>query len=195
MMDGQSDPALCRGLDGVDVLGGTCATGSPSANHFLGCNLIDKYRPGPWRLCDCYLAGRSRTRPDYTTADRLGDGDHCWVIDGLFFSACVWVQCGSIFQRYLDRKPAWLGLASGRVCRFLFRGTPAPTARSGVEVYMSTKRSIAWAAIAFLILVTAIDMAASEAPNPYVQPPVLSWGSGQVASGAMCTSAPRSHNR
>ena len=60
-------------------------------------------------------------RDRITTADRLGDGDHCWVIDGLFFSACVWVQCGSIFQRYLDRKPAWLGLASGRVCRFLFR--------------------------------------------------------------------------
>ena len=41
---------------------------------------------------------------------------------------------------------------------------------------MSTKRSIAWATIAFLVLVTAIDMAASEAPNPYVQPPVLSLG-------------------
>ena len=56
---------------------------------------------------------------------------------------------------------------------------------------MSTKRSIAWATIAFLVLVTVIDMAASEAPNPYVQPPVLSLGSGQAASGAMCTSAPR----
>ncbi|MBN06317.1 MAG: hypothetical protein CMM45_00590 [Rhodospirillaceae bacterium] len=60
---------------------------------------------------------------------------------------------------------------------------------------MRTKRSIAWATIAFLVLVTAIDMAASEAPNPYVQPPVLSLGSGQAASGAMCTSAPRSGNR
>ena len=55
---------------------------------------------------------------------------------------------------------------------------------------MSTKRSIAWTAIAFLVLVTAIDMAASEAPNPYVQPPFLSLGSGQAASGAMCTPRP-----
>ena len=55
---------------------------------------------------------------------------------------------------------------------------------------MTTKRSIAWAAIGFLVLVATIDMAASEAPNPYVQPPVLAWGSGQAASGAMCTTAP-----
>lgn len=60
---------------------------------------------------------------------------------------------------------------------------------------MTTKRSIAWAAIGFLVLLAGIDMAASEAPNPYVQPPVLSWGSGQTPSGAMCAPAPRSNAR
>ena len=55
---------------------------------------------------------------------------------------------------------------------------------------MKTKLSVALAAIGLLALLIAIDIIVSEAPNPYVQPPVLSLGSGEAASGTMCTVAP-----
>ena len=52
---------------------------------------------------------------------------------------------------------------------------------------MNTRRAIALAAIGMLALIVAIDIAVSDTPNPYLQPPVFSLGSGQAASGAMCT--------
>ena len=55
---------------------------------------------------------------------------------------------------------------------------------------MNTRRMIALVTIGFLVLVAIIDMVSSETPNPYVQPPLLSLGSGQAASGAMCTMSP-----
>lgn len=56
---------------------------------------------------------------------------------------------------------------------------------------MKTRRSIALTAIGFLLLITAIDLAVSQAPNPYLQPSIISLGSGKAPSGQLCTSAVR----
>jgi len=56
---------------------------------------------------------------------------------------------------------------------------------------MKTRKSIALTTIGFLLLITAIDLAVSQAPNPYLQPSVISLGSGKAPSGQLCTSAVR----
>jgi len=56
---------------------------------------------------------------------------------------------------------------------------------------MKTRKSIALTAIGFLLLVTAIDLAVSQAPNPYLQPSIISLGSGKAPSGQLCTSIVR----
>jgi hypothetical protein len=55
---------------------------------------------------------------------------------------------------------------------------------------LRTRRAIAVAALAFLAAVVAVDFSVSATPNPFVQPPLIALGSGQAASGALCTTAP-----
>ena len=55
---------------------------------------------------------------------------------------------------------------------------------------MRTRKSIAAATLAFLALALAFDFSVSATPNPYLQPSLIALGSGQAASGALCTTAP-----
>ena len=55
---------------------------------------------------------------------------------------------------------------------------------------MKTRISIAAATLAFLALVLAIDSGVSATPNPYMQQSLFALGSGQAASGALCTTVP-----
>lgn len=55
---------------------------------------------------------------------------------------------------------------------------------------MQSRMPVALGALVLLLIVLAIDVAVSKAPNPFVQPPLIALGSGQEASGAMCATVP-----
>jgi hypothetical protein len=55
---------------------------------------------------------------------------------------------------------------------------------------MRSRKSVAVATLGFLALVLAFDFSMSTPPNPYLQPSLVALGSGQAASGALCTNAP-----
>jgi hypothetical protein len=55
---------------------------------------------------------------------------------------------------------------------------------------MRSRKSVAVATLGFLALVLALDFSVSTTPNPYLQPSLIALGSGQAASGALCTTAP-----
>jgi len=50
-----------------------------------------------------------------------------------------------------------------------------------------SRGSVAGAILAVLAAALAFDLLASDAPNPYGAPGILSLGSGQAASGTHCT--------
>ena len=50
-----------------------------------------------------------------------------------------------------------------------------------------TKRSVAFLGLGLIFAVIAVDATVSLPLNPYVQPPLLAPGSGEAASGAMCS--------
>ncbi|WP_168201363.1 hypothetical protein [Qingshengfaniella alkalisoli] len=52
-----------------------------------------------------------------------------------------------------------------------------------------TRKFTASVAVALVVGVIGFDLAASP-PNPYVAPPMLALGSGQVAAGGFCGALP-----
>lgn len=60
---------------------------------------------------------------------------------------------------------------------------------------MATRGSVAVAALLFVAAVLAVDLAVSAPPNPYVQPPVMAFGSGEAASGSLCSAVPGDGNK
>lgn len=55
---------------------------------------------------------------------------------------------------------------------------------------LQSRRPIAYAAVAFLAIVLLLDSQVSRPANPYKQPAFLALGSGEQASGALCTAQP-----
>ncbi len=53
-----------------------------------------------------------------------------------------------------------------------------------------TRRLTASIVAAFVVGLLAFDLAASEPPDIYAQPPVIALGSGGAAAGAHCASLP-----
>lgn len=49
-----------------------------------------------------------------------------------------------------------------------------------------TRRPIAAAVFAAIVLTVALDIAGSAPLNPFAAPPAIALGSGQAASGAHC---------
>jgi ribosomal protein L11 methylase PrmA len=52
-----------------------------------------------------------------------------------------------------------------------------------------TRKHTAWAALGFITLLIALDLAASQ-PNPYTAPPLFAFGSGTAPSGGFCAALP-----
>jgi hypothetical protein len=53
-----------------------------------------------------------------------------------------------------------------------------------------TRRPVAFAVLALVVGILALDLSASAPLNPYQAPPLLALGSGLAASGAHCAAAP-----
>ncbi|ETX11442.1 hypothetical protein OCH239_20085 [Roseivivax halodurans JCM 10272] len=58
-----------------------------------------------------------------------------------------------------------------------------------------TRRTIAGGALLALAALTVADLAGSETPDIYAQPPLLALGSGQASGGAHCAALPSGASR
>lgn len=54
-----------------------------------------------------------------------------------------------------------------------------------------TRRVAAIVALAMIAGLISLDLASSEAPDPFAAPPLFALGSGQGASGAHCAALPQ----